>query len=89
MESNLPPGVHEGMIPGNRPDDVAEDQFWATYEEKLGEAGVQVPDDAWQSDWFVEAVRIGRDMGYNGGYGEGVNDARLDEAMRQEERLEG
>jgi hypothetical protein len=28
MPSNLPPGVTESMIPGNRPEDEWQDQFW-------------------------------------------------------------
>lgn len=28
MSSNLPPGVTEGMIPGNRPEDAMMEQIW-------------------------------------------------------------
>lgn len=34
MSGNLPPGVTDGMIPGNRPEDAAQERFM----EKLGEA---------------------------------------------------
>ena len=35
MSSNLPPGVTESMIPGNRPEDAAWDAVW---EDITGEA---------------------------------------------------
>ena len=37
MSSNLPPGVTESMIPGNRPEDEAWETFLETVDEKLGD----------------------------------------------------
>ena len=36
MSSNLPPGVTESMLPGNRPDDL----WWDIFYESLDESGV-------------------------------------------------
>jgi hypothetical protein len=33
---NLPPGVTESMIPGNRPEDIAWEKAWETLEKRLG-----------------------------------------------------
>jgi hypothetical protein len=84
---NMPPGVNENMIPGNRPEDVANERFWSEFEDKLEERGIDVPDgsqefiqepvDAWNSTWFVEAVVLARDMGYNLGYAQGEGDATM------------
>lgn len=37
MSSNLPPGVTESMIPGNRPEDEAWEKFLDDLNEKLGD----------------------------------------------------
>jgi len=45
--SNLPPGVTESMIPGNRPEDIEWDQLW----EKIN-------DEAVDRNLTVEQVRM-------------------------------
>ena len=77
MASNLPPGVSESMIPGNRPEDVAEEAFFDALIEKLeslADAKHKVPDELWAKEWFQNALRAARDLGYI----EGTNDARME-----------
>src|SRR5262245_66174836 len=92
---NMPPGVNEWDIPGNRPEDVMEERFWSEFEDKLEEKGIDVPDgtqafivepvDAWNSTWFVEAVAVAREMGYNLGYAQGQGDRSMAEAYEEME----
>ena len=42
MSSNLPPGVTEGMIPGNRPEDIAWDEFYEWFEDQCCDHGITV-----------------------------------------------
>jgi hypothetical protein len=37
----------------------------------------EMPEGTWDADWFYEAIRTARDMGYSQGYAEGQNDAEL------------
>jgi hypothetical protein len=57
--TNLPPGVTESMIPGNRPEDVRADE--------LGEALTAVWEDGWSEEDVVrlwrEICREGEDIG--------------------------
>lgn len=48
MASNLPPGVTEGMIPGNRPQDIAYQQ---KFEELLDEGLSEEEAEAKLEDW--------------------------------------
>jgi len=86
---NMPPGVNEWDIPGNRPEDVMEEHFWTAFEHKLAEENIEVPDgendsfDAWNSDWFIRAVDMARNMGYNLGYAQGEGDAQMAEAYHE------
>jgi len=50
MESNLPPGVTEGMIPGNRPEDAEWEEFYEKLPEMLEDLSVEEA---------ASAVRIG------------------------------
>lgn len=48
MASNLPPGVTESMLPGNRPEDVLFDRAYGDLCEGLDKAGIdtdQLSDD--------------------------------------------
>jgi len=49
MSSNLPPGVTENMIPGNRPEDEAWDDFHAKIDDDCTEMAL-TPDEA-QEIW--------------------------------------
>ena len=45
MSSNLPPGVNEGMIPGNRPEDMAWDKFHESVDDDAINLGL-TPEEA-------------------------------------------
>jgi len=88
---NMPPGVNTNMIPGNRPEDIMEEQFWAAFEAKLDEkkftgftldkpapsANFVSLDDLWDNAAFVEIIGIARDMGFDQGYAEGSSDEAM------------
>jgi hypothetical protein len=75
--SNLPPGVSTNMIPGNRPEDEAEERFWGLLEQKCDEKKIAVPADIWDEEWFVRTVELATEMGFEEGYATGVAEERL------------
>lgn len=83
--SNLPPGVSESMIPGNRPEDLAEEEFC----EKLAEALLKKDwrqediDDLFESDRY-QAITETRDLGYVRGFNEGRAEEQMAQAMREQ-----
>ena len=91
--NNLPPGVSENMIPGNRPEDVHEEEFWDVFYQKLNEAGIGMwfeTDDERMDDVQQQAFIIARDLGYVAGYNLGLADAQLEQQMLDEpDYLEG
>jgi hypothetical protein len=93
---NLPPGVSLNMIPGNRPEDEADEKFWEVLLGKLEEAGISriiipvgtIPpwmkiDDMLQDDdgEFVKLILMARDLGYNHGY----NDGQMESYMARDD----
>lgn len=92
--SNLPPGVSENMIPGNRPEDGDDEAFWELFLTKLGELGITsiaipvgtIPpwmkiDDLCESEEFVKVVQLARDMGHLHGFLLGNDEAIMCEAQ--------
>jgi hypothetical protein len=73
--SNLPPGVTEGMIPGNRPEDEADEAFFDALSARSVALGFDLPDDG----QFEDALRAARDLGYDVGH----DDGRAEEQMAQ------
>jgi hypothetical protein len=61
MSSNLPPGVTEGMIPGNRPEDEAAERLF----DALGDASVaEMQALARIVPHFLKDLREARDEGH-------------------------
>lgn len=80
MSSNLPPGVTENMIPGNRPEDEDEEKFWEAFFRKADEAGItgDLVDRGWVDDAiFVKAIQLARDLGFHEGFAHGLGDGSL------------
>jgi hypothetical protein len=82
--SNLPPGVSVNDIPGNRPEDVAEEKFFNELDKRLMAVNVtvkslhdEVPEFLWDTPWFVQVITIARDIGYAEGYNAGKLEAEL------------
>jgi hypothetical protein len=79
---NMPPGVNPSDIPGNRPEDLEEDKFWAAFDKELdaidiksislqrypGDDTVIQIEDLWDDDNFVKLIQLARDLGFNKGY---------------------
>jgi hypothetical protein len=91
MASNLPPGVTESMIPGNRPEDLANEEFWTALEtrfkaehpeldEKL--QYITLSDDLEPA--FVAVVEMARDMGYAAGVNEARIETEIERALEEE-----
>lgn len=70
---NLPPGVSVNDIPGNRPEDLAEEAWW----EKLGELCPDVPEAIWDDEHVQKLVNVARDLAYAQGYGEATADRAM------------
>jgi hypothetical protein len=81
---NMPPGVSVNDIPGNRPEDLAEEAWW----EKLGELCPDVPEEIWDDERVQKLVESARDLAYSTGYQEGRADAELAAAMRESDSVE-
>jgi hypothetical protein len=81
---NMPPGVSVNDIPGNRPEDLAEEAWW----EKLGELCPDVPEEIWDDERVQKLVESARDLAYSTGYQEGRADEQLAEAGRESESVE-
>jgi hypothetical protein len=67
MLSNLPPGVSERDIPGNRPEDEAEERFYEEVHKRLAdvvETGPlgQFTDDEDAEELVHQAIRVARDV---------------------------
>jgi len=77
------------MIPGNRPEDLAEEEFWEMLMEKLIEAGFDesdVGDMSSEESLTTKAIEIARDMGYTRGFNEGRDEERMAQSYKEEER---
>lgn len=95
--SNLPPGVSDNMIPGNRPEDEEWDKFLDLLQKKTQDEIEEkelhfpnLPEDWWEDDGVMLMVRHARDIGYEAGFTDGKDEARLsqveDEDRRHEEK---
>jgi hypothetical protein len=85
--SNLPPGVSEYMIPGNRPEDMAEEAFWDALYQKLDADDINWMDNADETmtGRIQKMVVTARDMGYERGFNEGEQEASMAQAMEESE----
>jgi flagellar biosynthesis/type III secretory pathway protein FliH len=80
---DLPPGVTPNMIPGNRPEDEAEERFWDELASRMGVEGDlaarAVYDQVGNDENLARVVELARDMGYE----QGMQDGRAEEQMAQ------
>jgi hypothetical protein len=79
----LPPGVSEGMIPGNRPEDLEDDAFFEALDAQLRREhpeSAAVIDELWENheDALVDVARLARGLGYNSGYADGQLEANTE-----------
>jgi hypothetical protein len=99
MPSNLPPGVSVNMIPGNRPEDDAEERFWdQLYGRLLAEGHGHRRIDFLMDNVMCEesaasrltrrAIELARDLGYEQGVADGRMEEQMDRCHREQERWE-
>jgi len=79
------------MIPGNRPEDVADDRFWEELDRRFtkqyGEAGIKwltLLEDLDPEDLIIEYIRVACDIAWEDGYNLGVNDAYMEMSAKEE-----
>jgi hypothetical protein len=84
QDPNLPPGVSESMIPGNRPEDEAEERFW----EELFKRSPDdfLPEEWWEDQGIQKLVLVVRDMAYNLGFAEGRQEEQMAQAHECEHK---
>jgi hypothetical protein len=77
------------MIPGNRPEDIAEEAFWEQLFDKLTKKGYLQPDiDGLEENEFTkDAITIARELGYVDGSQEARSDEQLAEAAKRDEEF--
>ena len=76
---NLPPGCSVSDIPGNRPEDEAYEHFWGvSFPDALKVARVEIPNEWWDNDQFIQAVDEANVLGFATGYEECKQDAAFD-----------
>lgn len=88
--SNLPPGVNESMIPGNTPQDMAEDAFWDELDKRFDKENPEfykTIDALFEREEVEEAliayVIMARDIGYNAGYSDGDAERSMEQAFEE------
>ncbi|MBO0705555.1 MAG: hypothetical protein J2P39_09565 [Candidatus Dormibacteraeota bacterium] len=89
---NLPPGCNVSDIPGNRPEDEAEELFWDELIDRA--AGLDLPEGWYESadHPVAKLVEIVRQMAWKHGFEDGRQEAQIDETLRlmeEEEAHEG
>jgi hypothetical protein len=57
------------MIPGNRPEDVKEEEFWNKFDEQT--SGINIPNSAIDEPWFNQAILAAKELGYTEGFSDG------------------
>jgi len=67
MLSNLPPGVTDSMLPGNRPEDQEWEDFWTWLEDKVLESDLQPEEKEIFFEGGMYAVKIYR-KGFQDGF---------------------
>jgi hypothetical protein len=77
MSSNMPPGVTEGMIPGNRPEDEADEIFFQEFDKRCAQRGISPGSDLWEDDSYIEQIRLACNMGFTQGFSEGRDEASI------------
>jgi hypothetical protein len=92
---NLPPGVSVGDIPGNRPQDLAEEAFWgalnAAFEKEHPVYTSILKLQVWEKDddnlmnAFLAYAEMARDMGFDRGAAEAQAEHQMAETAKQEE----
>jgi hypothetical protein len=89
---DLPPGVSTNDIPGNRPQDIAEEHFWDALISRVEAKGLDIPGGETcdgQVYWYENPaicalIDIVREMVFNEAYEQGRAEGQMEEMDRQE-----
>lgn len=75
------------MIPGNRPEDTADEEFFAAIENRIAKENPKIDDvltRAFEDDDIAEAIMayaaVARDLAYTNGYNDGRWEAAVEQA---------
>jgi len=82
---NLPPGVTENMIPGNRTEDREDEAFWDDVDDYCHRKNLDIPGITDMQSPVSRLIQHVRETSFSQGYAEGDSDAQ--EAQR--EQLDG
>ena len=74
QDKNLPPGVSEHMIPGNRPEDADAESLIETVLCALEDEGIALMPGVPEADWFCRALIVAGQVGFTRGYNEACVD---------------
>jgi predicted DNA-binding ribbon-helix-helix protein len=92
MSSNLPPGITESMIPGNRPEDAEEEAFWDELASRMGlpanKLAERVFDQVANDDNLSKVIELARDIGYERGMQDGRAEEQMAQAAEEAEKAE-
>jgi hypothetical protein len=80
MSSNLPPGVTESMLPGNRPEDAIDELQAEAIYNMIDAVGFDV-NDGDKADRLVEALCVMLEIAHSGGYASGQQDTLMEQAQ--------
>lgn len=86
---NLPPGVSENMIPGNRPEDALEDEFWDHLINKVEDAKLELPEEWYDDPKLIAMIGFVRELEYTRGYNDGTQETLFDISNRLMEDSDG
>lgn len=84
---NLPPGCRVSDIPGNRPEDEANEVFWDILIGKMKEnhKGLSTPEEAWyENDELIKLVEITRTLAFAEGFEQGRAEGQIEASTMME-----
>jgi hypothetical protein len=89
---NLPPGVNVNDIPGNRPEDVEEEEFWDALDKQFQKdypyqwATIRkIFESDEYDDAIIDYIRVARDIAFNAGYNAGQADEAMYRGLTEED----
>lgn len=82
----MPLGVSTNDIPGNRPEDIAEEKFWEVLSRLAPDD--KLPEEWYEDEGIAELVKIAHDLGYEAGRADGIAEEQITRALAEEAEAE-